>query len=346
MKTKYLTIAASLCGVFQLFAGSSASLALPWGIAHHWDGEGDTMDIVGGADGSEGETTAYVAGISGRGFSFDGAQSSVVSLPVDIGPAARPRMTMGMWVKLRSVAKHRGWIIGHDSAGINRSIHLSDGRVGIAGDTGENPHNSSLIRLSEHLHTWVCVAAAYDAASQTATFYAAGKSQTVVATPGTGQPTATLGGMQNFITQPVDAVIDEVFIYDRILDADEVADACSSLANKDGDGVADTNDLCLGTPPDTLVAEDGCSGAQEVALACGSRANWRSTGRHLDCVTDAAVEALHAGLISDAEYARIISDAANSHSQFAWPVENLRGTTNRVVEVGHRPVIAIRKIAD
>ena len=101
------------------------------GLIHLWSGEGNTDDSIGGAQGNGPATTVtYAPGIRGQAFSFDGRQSSVVSLLVDINPSALPRMTVGMLVKLRSTPNAQGWVFGHDNGGYDRSLNLHDARYG------------------------------------------------------------------------------------------------------------------------------------------------------------------------------------------------------------------------
>lgn len=295
-------------------AANNAEAALPDGMVHHYDGENDAMDVVGNADGVPGATTAYAAGISGSGFSFDGAQSSIVTLPINIGPVAMPQMTVGMWVKMRSVANARGWVFGHDNGSYDRSINLTDVRYGsgVAGGTGMYPHASSLLKMGDNLDSWVCVAAAYDRAAKSATFYAQGKTQTVYATPGEGYATATLGGLRSFLNHTVDAVVDEVFMYDRVLGATEIDDACAYFADKDGDMVPDVNDACLDTPAGAIVSDLGCSGLQLIEATCGDVSEWPSGQDYFNCVHDVAQDAKDAGLISGKEYGEIVSNAAKA----------------------------------
>jgi hypothetical protein len=205
------------------------------GLIHLWSGEGNAVDTAGAANGTLGSTTAFGTGKNGRqAFSFDGGQASIVSLPVNIGPTALPQMTMGMLVNLRSVANNRGWVIGHDNGGFDRSLNLTDDRYdsGVAGGTGNfSPFSSSLINLSENLNTWHCIAVSYDATLSTATFYADGITQTVPANPGEGQSTTTLGGLELFGGHTVDALVDEVFIFDRVLSAVEINQVCADFSN-------------------------------------------------------------------------------------------------------------------
>lgn len=206
---------------------------VPGGLIHLWSGDGNALDGVGTAHGSPGWATRFGTGLNGQAFSFSGSQYAIVDLPVDIGPAALPRMTMGMLVNLRSAPNKQGWVLGHDDGGYDRSLALTDERYGygVAGGTGRNPHASSLIKLKDNLNSWHCVAAAYDAVAGTATFYADGAAQTVPATPGGGLRVATLGGLRLHPNHTVDALVDEVFMFDRALTAGELDEVCEYVAD-------------------------------------------------------------------------------------------------------------------
>lgn len=201
------------------------------GLIHLWSGEGNADDSAGSAHGTLGGTTAFGLAENGQqAFDFDGLQSSVVSLPVDINPGVLPQITMGMLVNMRSQANNRGWVIGHDDSGFDRSINLTDIRYGygVAGGTGVTPHASTLLRPKDNLDSWHCVAVAYDADNATATFYADGATQTVFASPASGRVTATLGGLTTqWLNHTVDALVDEVFMFNRALGADEITQVCA-----------------------------------------------------------------------------------------------------------------------
>lgn len=127
---------------------------LPDGLIHLWSGEGNANDGVGSEDGIPGSATLFEAGLNGQAFSFDGTEEAIVDLPVNIGPKALPRMTMGMLVKLRGLPDSLGWVLGHDNGGYDRSLALTDYRYkyGVAGGTGRAPHASSLIKLTDYLN--------------------------------------------------------------------------------------------------------------------------------------------------------------------------------------------------
>jgi len=139
-------------------------------------------------------------------------------------------------VNLRSVPNSGtslGWVIGHDNGGFDRSLNLTDGRYGsgVAGGTGVGPHGSSLIKLKNNLNSWHCVAVSYDKAAKKATFYADGLTQTVFANPGSGASNATLGGLENFTNHTVDALVDEVFMFNRVLSKAEINQVCTDLSD-------------------------------------------------------------------------------------------------------------------
>src|SRR5205814_1478711 len=76
-------------------------------------------------------TTAFTTGYNGQAFSFNAAQTSVATLPVDINGDTHPNLTFGMRVKLRSApTSSNGWVLGHDNGGFDRSLILHDSRYG------------------------------------------------------------------------------------------------------------------------------------------------------------------------------------------------------------------------
>ncbi|MFT3765734.1 MAG: DNRLRE domain-containing protein [Minicystis sp.] len=244
-----------------VLAASPAAAQMPPGLIHRWSGNGDAGDSVGSADGTLGATSAFAPGLNCQAFDFDAQQSSIVSLPVNIDAASYPQVTMGMWVKLDAVANARGWVLGHDDGGYDRSINLTDDRYGygVAGGTGVNPHGSTLIQPANNVGQWICVAAVYDAMAQTATFYADGAAQTVFAAPGSGLSTTTLGGLALFPGHTVDGQVDEVFMFDRALTVAELDAVCAetSLPDADCDGVPDLRDNCPGAANPSQADADG-----------------------------------------------------------------------------------------
>ncbi|MEZ4237912.1 MAG: hypothetical protein R3F59_17535 [Myxococcota bacterium] len=81
--------------------------------------------------------------------------------------------------------------------------------------------------------------------------------------------------------------------------------------DSDGDGVLDEDDLCPDPPDSPLVGPDGCSGRQAVALACGTEADHPNHGQYVSCVTQAAQDAVDAGLLTQQEKADLVAEAAS-----------------------------------
>lgn len=85
----------------------------------------------------------------------------------------------------------------------------------------------------------------------------------------------------------------------------------------DGDGVWDIDDACPNTSEGELVDQFGCSGVQNVALACsceGSDDNtpWKNHGQYVSCVTKAKNNEINNGLITEAQGSALVSAAAQS----------------------------------
>jgi hypothetical protein len=76
----------------------------------------------------------------------------------------------------------------------------------------------------------------------------------------------------------------------------------------DGDGVPDDQDLCLDTPPGSVVDEHGCS-IDQLAPCDGP---WKDHGEYVKSVEAAASQFLKSGLISNNQRIAILHQAAIS----------------------------------
>ena len=101
-------------------------------------------------------------------------------------------------------------------------------------------------------------------------------------------------------------------------DGDGLGDVCDG--DDDGDGVADEADLCPGTALDVPFDEQGCSGEQRIELACGTPEDygWRRSHRFIHCVVHESHHAVHAGLLTWRERARIIRRAIIEVWRLRW----------------------------
>jgi hypothetical protein len=95
-------------------------------------------------------------------------------------------------------------------------------------------------------------------------------------------------------------------------DSDNIGDACDD--DDDSDGVLDINDACNETMIGAFVDENGCSGRQNIDMACPCDINpaWKNHGQYVSCVSNTAEEQLDLGLINQAEKSEIVSEQAKS----------------------------------
>jgi hypothetical protein len=103
----------------------------------------------------------------------------------------------------------------------------------------------------------------------------------------------------------------------------------SGETDTDADGVADSLDLCPGTPAGALVDSTGCS-IDQIA-PCGGPASggtWKNHGQYVSAVAHAAEAFLEQDLISEDQAEEIISQAAQSDCGFAGKLRHGKGRGN------------------
>ncbi len=91
------------------------------------------------------------------------------------------------------------------------------------------------------------------------------------------------------------------------VDGDGFGDLCDG--DDDADGVGDDLDLCPGTPIASLFDDQGCSGPQRIELVCGLPGDGPH-GAFVSCVARESTRVRRLGLITEAERALIVRDAA------------------------------------
>jgi len=78
--------------------------------------------------------------------------------------------------------------------------------------------------------------------------------------------------------------------------------------DEDNDGVLDRFDICPGTPPGKVANTEGCA----IAQLCPCDKSWRNHGAYVSCVVHRGNDFVAKGLITEAEKAAIVSEAAAS----------------------------------
>ena len=163
---------------------STSASAIPSGLIHLWEADGNTSDSVGGVTGTLVDATdPYAPGLQGQAFNFNGS-TDLFSAAVDIGPSNLPEITFGAWFNIDMQVNNRGWAIGHDNGGFDRSISLFDSRYsGSSKKPAVGVGRTYTSLLDDMLEdTWRFVAVAYNQAAETATVYSEGMSQTILNT--------------------------------------------------------------------------------------------------------------------------------------------------------------------
>jgi hypothetical protein len=186
------------------------------GLVAFYTFEGNANDISGnGRNGTVFGATLTSAGYEGQAYDFNGT-GNYISIPVNLNPAAMPRLTMGAWVNTDAANAIRA-IISHDNAGFDRNLNIDfrdTGAFRYSAFTGQGVVSAG--PNPAPIGQWVFVAARYDSVAGTVVLDVDGARVQVAATPGGGFNTARIGSNPGFV-EFWDGRIDNVFIYDEIL---------------------------------------------------------------------------------------------------------------------------------
>src|SRR5262249_24938809 len=100
------------------------------GLVSWWSGEGSTVDIVGGNNGSLMNGASFGAGRVGQAFSFNGINQQVI---VPDSPELDPTnaLTLETWVYLRTLPSVNAvTVVGKDNGSSARQLQLGIGDLG------------------------------------------------------------------------------------------------------------------------------------------------------------------------------------------------------------------------
>lgn len=204
-----------------LFAASSMANAA---LIGYYTFEGNANDVSG--NGNHGvlsapPPTVTANGYQGSAYQFGtGGSNTFITVPIDINPAALPRVTFGAWVNADVADNVIRGIISHDNVNFDRTLTVDtrnadgvpnwqlfygSGTAGFSGPTGN-------VAAGE----WVFLAAVYDATSNSNCLYVSGAFGCITGTPGAGLTNTTIGRNPTF-DLPFIGRIDNVFFYDEAL---------------------------------------------------------------------------------------------------------------------------------
>lgn len=106
---------------------SSAAGANASGLLALYPFNGTLKDASGhGKTATDSGAPSYVSGapFGGKAIHFDGSGKAIVSAPLDISPAALPRLTMGAWVDALDVSTPQYGIISNDDGDYDRTLGI------------------------------------------------------------------------------------------------------------------------------------------------------------------------------------------------------------------------------
>ena len=88
---------------------------------------------------------AHVQTVDGIHALRVGGDGPYATIPVNISPDVMPACSLAVWVKLNSIPNRRGWLLGQEQTGYDRTILMHDDRFGgaVASAIGRVRHGRS-----------------------------------------------------------------------------------------------------------------------------------------------------------------------------------------------------------
>jgi hypothetical protein len=226
--------AIGVAGIFALAAhgqtNANGCFTAPAGLVGWWRAEGDATDFTGANSGSFPFGSAFTAGVVGQAFDFDGS-SRRVSIPDSPAFQLTNAMTLEAWVYPRA---YGGFITfrGDNRGGLdNWTLDTYDS--GFVKFTLMDPANNvATVRAALALNQWQHVAATWDRASGDLKIYVNGllgaQTNSTLVPIGVleeaSEPALGIGNHGGTFHQfPFNGLIDELGIYNRALNSNEVA---------------------------------------------------------------------------------------------------------------------------
>lgn len=210
-----------VCLLWGLTLISAVSLTpLQAGPIAFYPFEGDTNDATGhGYNGTGWGVIPTASGYEGQAYIFDGG--SYVTIPVNINPGVMPQLTMGAWAWADFTTPVQA-VISHDNGGFDRNLNM-DYRGGCPGSACWSAFTGSSALAGPEVTTgeWVFLAVRYDSAASSIVLDVDTTRVSTTGSPGSGWDTARIGSNPSYGEYFV-GVIDNVFIYDRVLSDAEI----------------------------------------------------------------------------------------------------------------------------
>jgi len=233
-------------------------------LLHHWKLDGDATDSVGSADGAEQGGATYTTGQFGQAISLDGVDDYISTATTGDAVLPATDYTLMAWVFWDGANASRGYIAGGQNSGTNGEVFTMgksvDGTDRVLflnllpnGGQGNSIVESPASAISTG--TWHHVAYTVDNVNGT-TLYLDGSPVGTNPTRTTHTSASTVFNIgnnpQTGTPNPFDGLIDDVAVFNGVLDA-------TQINNARNDGAENFN--ADNTPPAILTnAPDGSSG--------------------------------------------------------------------------------------
>ena len=218
------------------------------GPVHHWPGEGNANDVVGGQHGALEGGATFAAGMVGQAFSLDGNDDWVQLVSAQTLGMTDSDFTVAAWVYLTN-PRHIDPVLGTLTGARNEGLHLA------AAHGGQNPYmgfwfNDTGGTTVISADTWYHLAWRYTKATGEQAIFVDGALDTKRTghAPFEGIGTVYIG--RSVGSQPFTGLIDEVKIFNRPLtDAEIAADFGGGVkitkTQDTNDGTCDAADCSL-----------------------------------------------------------------------------------------------------
>ena len=242
------------------------------------DSSGQGNDISG----TVGTAPAWGSDIGFGGTGAYDFAGGTLTAPVNINASTLPDMTWGAWVRTDNIQPGLRKVMGHDNGGWDRTIGLDNrngsfrytsftgfGRPVVGELKGEWFY---LLPGPKNTEYWTFLAASYDGTAGTVTVYVDVDASTTddelisvteEARWNNGQETFAIGGLRPDNTAELwDGAIDNAFVYDTVLSAEEIAALRTNLWSDgapdfDNDGLSDAAEFAsLASDPTKADSDD------------------------------------------------------------------------------------------
>ena len=189
-------------------------------LGEEYDGSSDKwMDPDSGIECALGSTTTYDN--STRSFHIDYDRSSLITCPYNLSPSKQHDLTIEIIFKLDDdfdSGSTKGWIVGHDNHGFDRSLILSDSRFSGVGSGIGGTYQSGLTTPGNGF--WHHGIATFRQGVDKGSFVAIDGiiGAKVKASNSDGRPEFTIGGLAGWSNHGIKGLIRAVFIYETGMD--------------------------------------------------------------------------------------------------------------------------------